>query len=144
MGLGADDKEAVRELFSRYAWGYDCRDYEAVGETFLPDGVLIGPEGPLSGRAAIQAWMHAHVQEHHADKVMQHHIDHLLIEGDETRCRAQSYWTVIVHYGDGSCGVGSLGWYDDTLVKLDGQWFFEERRFNLDMPDRAPWRGRPS
>jgi hypothetical protein len=139
--LTLEDRLEIRDLFAHYAWAYDCRDFAAVGETFVPDGVLIAEGRDRSeGRAAIAEGMRRHIDAHHLDKVMQHHIDHLLLEGDGSECRAYSYWMVPVRIIGGGCIVGSLGWYEDVLVKSAGRWFFKQRVFRSDMPKALPWK----
>ncbi len=125
-----EDQLAIRELFARYAWAYDCRDFEAVRRTFVADGVMIAAgRDRRKGRDEIVSWLRKHIEAHHLDKVMQHHVQHLVLDGDVAMCRAWSYWLVPVHIIGGGCLVGSFGWYEDELVKQDGQWLFSQRAF---------------
>jgi hypothetical protein len=131
----------IRALLSRYAWAYDCRDFAAVSETFVPEGVLIAEGRDRSeGRAAIAEGMRAHIEARHLNKVMQHHVDHLLLDGDGGKCRAYSYWMVPARIIGGGCIVGAFGWYEDDLVKVDGRWLFKQRVFRSDMPTALPWK----
>lgn len=135
-----EDQLAIRELFARYAWAYDCRDFEAVGEAFVANGVMIAAgRDRREGRDEIVRWLREHIAANHHDKIMQHHVHHLVLNGGVDRCQAWSYWMVPARVIGSGCVVGSFGWYEDELVKEGGQWRFSQRAFYDDMPKALPW-----
>lgn len=135
-----DDQMAIRDLFARYAWAYDCRDFEAVSQTFVTNGLMVvSGIDRCEGREEIARQFRKYLEQNHADKTMQHHIQHLVLDGNSEFCRAWSYWTVPVHISDGGCHVGALGWYEDELVKEQGQWLFRQRLIHDGMPTALPW-----
>ncbi|MEN9704520.1 MAG: hypothetical protein RLZZ393_399 [Pseudomonadota bacterium] len=137
-----EDQLAIREVFARYAWAYDCRDFEAVGRLFTADGVMVAAgRDRRTGRQEIVSWLRQHVVENHLDKVMQHHVQHLVLDGNADRCRAWSYWMVPARIQGGGCVVGAFGWYEDELVKQADRWYFQRRAFHDGMPDGLPWEG---
>ena len=135
-----EDYQGIQLLISDYAWAYDCRDFVAMSETFVPDGVMHIGGGAYEGRALIAHFVETHVQEQHLDKVMQHHIAHLKVFADGDDFRAYSYWMVPGQMlADRSAFVGALGWYQDVITKTDGRWLFKERRMHDGMPQGLPW-----
>ncbi len=53
MDLTEDDRRALTELSYRYAAHVDDRDFDALGELFTDDAVLVSGAGTRDGRAAI-------------------------------------------------------------------------------------------
>ena len=141
MGMTAEDRLDIFDLFARYAWAYDCGDAQAYAEVFTEDG-LLADEGDLHavGRPAIREAIQTYFDMRGAS-TWQHHNAHLRMVGDGVGCDVHSYWTVLEHRPDGGHGVGSLGWYLTRCVKQDGRWFIKERTFYMDMPKALPWTG---
>ncbi len=143
MPMSADDRLAILDLFARYAWAYDCGDAAAYAAVFTEDG-LLADQADLHavGRPAIREAI-KYFFDLRGQSVWQHHNAHLRMEGDGEECQVHSYWAVLEHRPDGGFGVGSLGWYLSRCVKLDGEWFFQERTFYNDMPKALPWATAP-
>lgn len=135
-----EEQLGIQQLFARYAWAYDCRDFDAIGETFEDDGVIVmsGTER-AEGREGIARWFRDYVEKTHPGKTMQHHIQHLVLDGNAEFCRAWSYWMVPVQIPGQGCLVGAVGWYEDELVRVRGQWLFRQRLIHDGMPDALPW-----
>ena len=139
-GMTADDRLDIFDLFARYAWAYDCSDAEAYAETFAPDGILRGDQINVTGREAIREAI-KHFFEMRGASLWQHHNNHLKMDGNAHECTVWSYWVVLEHHRvDDRYGVGRLGHHYSHCVKLDGQWYFKERAFSLDLTEGLPWK----
>jgi len=116
------DREAIRDLTSRYV---DCvwrRDIEGVVDLFVDDATLVTEEfPPVTGRAALleaykmvfdtqelEPWVHNHV------------ID---VDGDTATGRCFLDLRMI---RDGK-RLFATGVYDDVYVRVDGAWKFSSR-----------------
>jgi hypothetical protein len=53
--LTADDRIALVDLFTRYAWAYDCSDVDECAAVFTPDGVMAGDVGGATTTPAMAA-----------------------------------------------------------------------------------------
>lgn len=62
-GGEAVDRALIADRIYRYAWGFDERNIDGIGECFTEDGIwegwVMGTQhvGPFNGRAAIQGFM---------------------------------------------------------------------------------------
>jgi hypothetical protein len=140
----AADRLAIRELFDAYAHCADRRDAEGQKALFTVDtrfAVYMDGEGReasyvLEGREALspvfddlnryQATMHFNGQST------------VTLDGD--RATGESY--TIAHHlftDDGTRKI-MVAWlrYLDRFVKLDGGWYFEERKLILDWSETRP------
>ena len=142
----AADRLAIRELFDAYAHSADRRDAEGQKALFTVDthfAVYMDGEGSeasyvLEGREALspvfddlnryQATMHFNGQST------------VSLDGD--RATGESY--TIAHHlftEDGNRKI-MVAWlrYLDRFVKLEGGWYFEERKLILDWSETTPFR----
>jgi SnoaL-like domain len=155
MAMTALDYEEIRQLIARYSQALDFQDLDTFVETFAPDGafhsnsIRPGVSGIHTGRDALRAFAvavgegslgHSH-----------HNPTNTLIEGDGETAKSTSYCITTHDYGvlpKGTkgpyAGVGRTGYYMDDLVKLDGRWYFQARKYRYDGdPQSMPRRGDP-
>lgn len=131
-----EDRLAVQDLLARYAWALDTGDYQTYASLYTPDGVFVERGVEYRGRDAIRE----HVRELVGRMAPgnRHHNTQILFEASgEDWCRLRSYSTHIYQPEPGSPPqVRMQGWYCDLCVKLEGAWYFAERRWDEWYPDR--------
>jgi hypothetical protein len=140
----AADRLAIRELFDAYAHCADRRDADGQKALFTVDtrfAVYMGGEGTeptyvLEGRESLTP-VFADLNRYEATTHFngQSTID---LEGD--RATGESY--TIAHHlftdnGERKIMVAALR-YLDRFVKLEGAWYFEERKLLLDWSETRP------
>jgi SnoaL-like domain len=139
----AADRLAIRELFDAYAHCADRRDAEGQKALFTADtqfAVYMGGEGSeptyvLEGREALTVFADLNRYEATTHFNGQSAV---AIHGD--RATGESY-TIADHLfaedGDRKIMIASLR-YLDTFAKIDGSWFFAERKLLLDWSETRP------
>jgi 3-phenylpropionate/cinnamic acid dioxygenase small subunit len=142
MSVGSyEDREAIKDLYARYAEAADNDEFDEWARTFTPDGWMYSPSHP-SGRVTGREQLRAMVSGNAAWLVeqgirKQRHVNanlRISIEGVRARgtCNVLYYWL----RPDGVTELVGIGGYDDVLVRVDGEWLFESRygRFDRDPP----------
>jgi ketosteroid isomerase-like protein len=139
--LGSDeaaDRLALRELFDAYAHCADRRDAEEQKALFTDDTVFTvymdgersEPTYVLHGREALMPVF----DDLNRYEVTTHFNGQSTVTLDRDRATGESY--TIAHHvytedGDRKIMVAALR-YLDTFTKLDGRWYFAERKLILD------------
>jgi hypothetical protein len=73
----------------------------------------------------------------------QHHVSQSIVAGDSQGCSVKSFAFVTECRGEPPYTLRFTGYYDDRLVKVEGQWLFRERTIRLwDGPVLARFPGR--
>ena len=143
---GIEDRVAIQDLIAKYCWALDTGDVESFVSCFTPDAVLIEEvfEDPdvWKGHEGIRELI-----EHYSNSAgfpgRQHHVTQTQVEGDAQRCQARSFAFVTECRGEPPYTIRFTGYYEDSLVKLDGEWLFRERFIRLwDGPVLARFPGR--
>lgn len=135
---GLADRQAIVDAISCYAWAYDERDAELLGEVFTEDGIWAGniqgtqPIGPHQGRSAIVDWLTAFWPIQTDQR--RHNFVNLLVEMQgASAARALGY--LILTAGEGKeVAVVTTGCYRFTLAKLDRTWRISELFAGFDVP----------
>jgi ketosteroid isomerase-like protein len=144
--LSVADRIAIQDLMARYAWALDTGDVDALVLCFTPDCAVIEEvfEDPdrWEGHEGVRE-----LGEHYKNSAgfpgRQHHVSQSLVEGDGQRCSVKSFAFVTECRGEPPYTLRFTGYYDDRLVKIDGQWLFRERTIRLwDGPVLARFPGR--
>ncbi|MGH7917135.1 MAG: nuclear transport factor 2 family protein [Candidatus Binataceae bacterium] len=135
MASVLEEKEAVRDLMSRYCFYIDNCEFDKFAALFTEDAQFeAGPLGKLTGRDAIREFIAAAVPKRGEGPARKHcTFNHVItIDGDEAR--ADSY-IVVLRESDGGNGVMAAlaGRYEDMIVKRDGQWRFRLRKIHFDI-----------
>ena len=127
VGLTAQDRLDVLDLLARYAWYLDTHQGEKWAALFAPGGRAV-----FSWTVDTPEKLIAYAKNTMAVEQRQHHVGTIMIDADEggQSCTVRSYLTTTL-----SSPLGNLhaflatGCYVDKCVKLDGAWYFMERRF---------------
>ena len=140
----AADRLAIRELFDAYEHCADRRDADGQKALFTVDtrfAVFMGGEGTeptyvLEGRESLTP-VFADLNRYEATT---HFNGQSTINLDGDRASGESY--TIAHHlfiddGERKIMVASLR-YLDRFVKLEGAWYFEERKLLLDWSETRP------
>ena len=136
----ADDRAAIEDLQARYMFALDFGDLDTYVETFTEDGILdiIGMkaqgreeirkllEGP--GESAEGAEQAPAEPEGSYPATGRHNITNIVLKIDGDTATGRAYW---FHYGNTNperrAQLDSYGYYEDQMVKVDGEWLFSER-----------------
>lgn len=125
-----EDRLAIRELLEAYADAVCEVDAEAWGATWADDGTWEMPDypefGTIRGKDGIVAtWKAAMAQ--YPGVLFVATPGSIMIEGNSATVR--SYTSEV--YDDRATGrtTRDRGRYDDIVVKRDGRWLFQRRRF---------------
>jgi hypothetical protein len=123
-----DDRLDIMDLAARYAWAMDGGDPEAYESVFIPDAVHDPGQGRMYGRDAINAMERAFPSDS-AFPGSKHLVSQFIIEGNTKRANVRMYvarFTSVEHTE--AIDVAWMGFYTDTVVKVDDIWYFEQKK----------------
>ena len=120
------DREAIRDLLTRYTYNGDRARLEGLAAAFAEDGVLEFPGGSGTGPAGIVAALTG-VADGYPRTFVRHHITNPMIDIDGDTATARSYFHVFSDNGPDHAGT-----YDDRLVRTAAGWRFSWRRVRID------------
>jgi len=142
-----DDHEVLRALVAAYAHAADRREPAALAALFTDDGLLAiheGDPGSADGRASVpvrERRGRAEIETAIAGLARYDVTTHVLgqhtadVDGDhataETYCMAHHLTTTDGKHHDHVLSIRYL----DRFCKIDGAWYFEERRLVIDWTD---------
>ena len=127
----ADDRFAILDVLARYSRALDTADAEGYAALFAPDGVCEIAGDEYVGREAIGAYIKRLTGVETWAGIRHHNTQVLFEAGDGERCRVSCYSTIMFLHRDGSVETRLQGFYRDVMVKLEGLWYFAERRWEL-------------
>jgi SnoaL-like domain len=126
--IAAEDERAIIAVLTRYATGIDSRDWGLFRSCFTPDFTGDYPGfGTWNGPDEITAFMEA---AHAPLGATLHRLTNFVIAGDANAATARCYVDALLMPAedDGPIHRG-IGHYDDVLIRADGQWPIQHRRF---------------
>lgn len=127
--MSANDALEIQSVISRYTNCVNRRDWAVLPGLFTETAVWSAPAIPnatFSGLAAVVAGIPALVEETFSLIQLNTPSD-ITVSGDTAQAQCSIRETGI----NASVRFEAHGWYDDELVRLDGQWKFAHRTFNL-------------
>jgi len=130
MDSRASDYVAIQTLIVKYAHVYDTRDIEGYVSIFTEDAVFTFTGNTLNGREEIRNFITRVANAPAAVPEIKgyHSISNTLIEFvSDTEARHRSYWQVVSGPPGGPFSVNNMGYYDDVIVKQNGQWLIQKR-----------------
>lgn len=129
-----EDRIAITDLLMSYVYTNDIGDAEGMAQLFTEDALL---EQPAHGkkferREGIRQFAGGHANT--AGRAgRQHHYQTVQIKPRGDGFVVRSYWFVIhATAATNTRFVRSMGYYDDHVVKVDGQWLIKHKRI-------CPW-----
>jgi len=121
--VALEDRVAIYDLFARYSQAIDMGNGdEMVNNVFAPNGTFHDPSLCLVGSDEIRARLtnhpsHVKTSEHWPNNIV---ITDMSPAAD--RAQVHSYVFLV-----GPRGLGAVGTYHDTLVKVRGKWLILDR-----------------
>jgi len=133
-----EDRALIEDLQARYMFALDFGDLDTYVATFTEDGILdiIGMKGEgreeirklLEGPEESEAQAPPEAPEGPYPATGRHNITNIVLKIDGDTATGRAYW---FHMGNDnperSADVDSYGYYEDEMVKVDGQWLFSKR-----------------
>lgn len=133
MSVDHTVRHEVTEVLVRYATGIDRRDWALFRTCFTEDcDADYGDIGHWHGVEEITDWMTRTHEPcgHTLHRITNVAVDASSSDGDD-RVQARSYVDALVLGADNRAGVRAAGFYDDDLVRTDGEWRIARRRFTM-------------
>ena len=146
--LTPEERFDIKDLLARYGWALDTGDVDAFVSCFAPDGVMIEEvfEDPdvWEGHDGIRR-----LAEHYRGIAnfpgRQHYAANVLVTPvGEGRAHVRSFALVTECQGEPPYQLRFCGYYEDELVRIEGQWYFAKRVVRLwdgEVLKRFPGRG---
>ena len=126
-----DDREQIRELYSRYAFTIDHGPYEDWVKCFTTDGVFESPRlGRHEGQDALRKFTVMY-KNSTGDAHVRHMMTNVTFRVEGDRAMGGCYLTYY-HVKSGKATLEALGRYQDELRKVNGEWLFQYRRVYID------------
>lgn len=138
------DRLEIQDLFARYSFAIDERDWDALDAIFTPDARIDYSEtgGAVGSFAEIKAWLPKALERF---PMFQHMVatTKLDIAGDEARSRTILFNPMTYRGENGEDQVFFIGlWYRDKLVRTPAGWRiserYEEMAYSHNVPPMPP------
>ena len=126
------DRRAIEELRAKYGWAAARGDAPGVAATFSEDCLYEGPAGGpgkrdvVRTRKGLEEYLSARLKPGAQTPFLYNHI--IKVTGDV----AEGTCAIKPHVAPG--GKEMAGFYEEKMQKIDGNWYFQERRFYLYQP----------
>lgn len=129
-----EEKDAIRDLMTRYCLSIDAGRNDEWVDCFTEDGTFNSPIlGKWTGPKKLLAFTERY-KEWTGEAQPRHCVMNILIEVNDDAATAESY-LLMTHAEGGKTELVISGRYEDEIRKVDGQWRFLERRV---CPDTSP------
>jgi uncharacterized protein (TIGR02246 family) len=120
--LTTEDRLAITDLLSRYAYAMDGTDPHAFLACFAPDAEMDIGYRKVSGGAEMREFADYFAAK--PGRPWYHHITTISIQGDAGRARSRCYMLMTSLDDEGRTQHAGCCNYLDEYVKLDGRWLF--------------------
>jgi uncharacterized protein (TIGR02246 family) len=126
------DRAAIQNLVVKYTIALDTLDANLYASVFAENAEFTFGGNTYKGRDAIRKIV-TDLQERRrgqADAPKSYHaLTNTYVEFvNDREARHRSYWQTISGPSSGPFNVGGMGRYEDTLVKVGGQWLIQKRQ----------------
>jgi uncharacterized protein (TIGR02246 family) len=119
----------VQDLIARYAHRVDRGDFPGWADLFTEDAVFSVGEARFTGRAAIRSWLESNSSgpggSHSTFNVS------VVPVGPDRATAVADFFLSRREGGAGPWQAVVGGYYEDVLVRQDGQWRFAERHITF-------------
>lgn len=134
------DRLEIQDLFTRYCYAIDDRDWDALDELFTPDARIdyTATGGSAGLLPEIKLWLAGALG---ACGMSQHMVSlpHLAISGDTATSRMILFNPMMMADAEGNSSTFFVGvWYHDTLVRTAEGWRIAERSQKLAYTHATP------
>ena len=134
------DRLEIQDLFARYSFAIDDRDWDALDEVFTPDAQIDYAEtgGAKGSFEEIKRWLPVALERF---PKFQHMVatTKLELNGDRASSRTILFNPMVHQNSDGSSQTFFIGlWYRDQLVRTDKGWRIAERYEEMAYTHNAP------
>lgn len=130
----ARDRAAIENLIVSYAHVYDALDADGYAAIFAEDADFTFGGNTLHGRAAIRGVITGALERRAKAPANEpavetyHIISNTRIDFvSDTEARHRSYWQVVSRTKGSAPVVANVGYYDDVVVKRNGEWLIQKR-----------------
>jgi ketosteroid isomerase-like protein len=132
-----EDREAIRELTARYCFAISRNDIEGVLKLFCEDGAMLMNDRAFVGQDELRKGYGGGMPEPPLKPFIHNHV----IELDGDRARGQC--AVEIRAVQDGEAYTAAGCYEDEYRRVDGEWKFASRRFEVYhwVPLRQGWGG---
>lgn len=129
-------REAIRSLFTDYGRTLDTRDFAGFGQLFARDSAYVagGAAGTAQGPAAIAALLEQLITSNATGANLHTYANEKITFSDAQHATALSRGAFYVQDAAGQPQLLMLATYKDELVLEDGQWKFQRREVQGDIP----------
>ncbi|MCF8588844.1 nuclear transport factor 2 family protein [Gordonia liuliyuniae] len=145
MMLTLDDRRQIDDLVAGYAHLVDAREFERIGDLFVPDAVLTAPDPPdemgpvraCGGRSAIVD----ELSRLGAFAVTYHALAGAVVSTTGPGRARGSVKCVAHHVMSAGKGAADLTWhlrYTDEYDHSTGRWLIADRAITIDLIDLHP------
>ena len=135
-------KFEISELISDYGNRLDAGDFDGLEQLFVEDAVFTVVPGDgvprLTGAHSIRDTIEQRWRVVHEGAQRRHVMTNIVVESiaeDVATARTVLLVYEVRKEPGARVGVHGMGVYEDTLVRVDGRWRFEQRRLTLDRLD---------
>lgn len=131
------DRDAIEELFARYAWGMDSRQFQFTRETFADDARFsLDIQGtpaiePLVG-SGICDFIETTTREQTDQR--RHVITNLHLEDEQNDSATAIAYLSLMVTENGELHAQATGVYKTEVDSRDGAWRFRTMHLDLDRP----------
>ena len=138
------DRLEIQDLFARYSFAIDERDWDTLDDVFTPDARIDYTEtgGAKGSLTQIKQWLPIALARF---PTFQHMVGttRLKLDGDRATSRTILFNPMVHVAADGARQVFFIGlWYRDTLLRTPAGWRiaerYEEMSYTHNVPDMEP------
>jgi len=131
-------RQEIEELFAQYGASLDRRDFDAFGRLFTEDAVYGSGGTPTRGRAAIQSQLQQTITANPSHLPgPDFHLyfnPSIRVDGDRATAHSMGAYLIPDEHSPGGWKLIFLVSYDDTLVRENGHWLFQQRLLHAAAP----------
>jgi uncharacterized protein (TIGR02246 family) len=131
-------RQEIEELFAQYGASLDRRDFDAFGRLFTEDAVYGAGATPTHGRTAIQSQLQQTITANPSHLPgPDFHLyfnPSIRIDGDRATAHSMGAYLIPDEHSPGAWKLIFLVSYDDTLVRRNGHWLFQQRMLHAAAP----------
>jgi hypothetical protein len=134
------DRLEIQDLFARYSFAIDERDWGALDRVFIAEARIDYSEsgGVKGSLAEIKAWLPGALERFPA---FQHMVatTKLVLNGDSATSRTILFNPMVMPGKDGTPQTFFMGlWYRDSLVRTEAGWRIAERHEEMSWTHNVP------